>query len=93
MCAADHTSGASTLTGTLDDGNGSVAIIGSLPKCLAALCAMNDIPSGGQATIVTGSLFWNLIVPIVWTITRPLTSHLPPCLVDPIASLSVTLRH
>ena len=26
MCAADHTSGASTLTGTLDDGNGSVAI-------------------------------------------------------------------
>ena len=44
MCAADCTSSAGTLTGTLDDGNGSVAIIGSLPKCLAALCAMDDIP-------------------------------------------------
>ena len=46
MCAADYTSSAGTLTGTLDDGNGSVAIIGSLPKCPAAFCAMDDIPSG-----------------------------------------------
>ena len=46
-----------------------------------------------RATIVTGSLFWNLVVPIAWTITRPLTSHLLPCLVDPLAFLSVTLRH
>ena len=32
-------------------------------------------------------------MPIVQTVTRPSTSHLPPCLVDPMAFLSVTLRH
>ena len=48
MCGVDYTSSAGTLTGTLDDGNCSVAIIGSLPKCLAALCAMDDIPSGRE---------------------------------------------
>ena len=46
MCAADYTSSAGTLTGTRDDGNGSVAIIGVLPNCPAALCAIDGIPSG-----------------------------------------------
>ena len=46
MCAADYTSSAGTLTGTRDDGNGSVASIGVLPNCPAALCAIDGVPSG-----------------------------------------------
>ena len=41
---------------------------------------------------MTESLFLSLVMPIVQTVTRPSTSHLLPCLVDPMAFLSVTLR-
>ena len=46
MCATDYTSSAGTLTCTLDYGNGSVAVIGCLPNCPAALCAVDGVPSG-----------------------------------------------
>ena len=42
---------------------------------------------------MTESLLWILVVQIVQTVTRPSTSRLPPCLVDPMAFLSVALRH
>ena len=38
-----------------------------------------------RAPSVTGSLFWNLVVPTVQTITCPLTSPLLPSLVDSMA--------
>ena len=50
-------------------------------------------PKRYKPTIATEALSWNLVVPIVQTVTRPSTSHPPPCLVDPMAFLSATLRH
>ena len=46
MCAAGYTGSASTLTCNLDVVNCSVSLIGSLPNCSAALCAVVGIPSG-----------------------------------------------
>ena len=46
MCAAGHTGGASTLTCTLDVGNGSVSIIKTLPNCPATSGAVDEPPSG-----------------------------------------------
>ena len=46
MYAADFTSSAGTVTGTLDVVNGSMADIGSLTNGLAALGAMDGIPGG-----------------------------------------------
>ena len=42
---------------------------------------------------MTESLFWDLVTPIVQTVTRPSTSPLPPCLVAPMAFLSGTLSN
>ena len=46
MRAAGYTGGASTLTCTVDVVNGSVSLIGILPNCSAASCAVDGIPSG-----------------------------------------------
>ena len=89
MCAAGYKGSASTLTRNLDVVDGSVSLIGSLPNCPSAWCAVDDISKRYE----TESLFWDLITPIVQTVTRPSTSHLPPCLVAPTAFLSVTQRH
>ena len=43
---AGYTGSASTVTCNLDVVNGSVSLIGSLPNCLAALCAVDDSPGG-----------------------------------------------
>ena len=40
--------------------------------------------------IVTESLSWNLVIPLVQTVTRQSMSHLLP---DPTALLSEVLRH
>ena len=48
MCTVGYTGDASTLTCTLDVVNGSVSLIGSLPNCSAALCAVDGIPSGAS---------------------------------------------
>ena len=67
----------------------------SAPDC-------TDLTSGDQCKVMctagyTGgasvSLFWNLVTPIVQTVTRPSTSHLSTCLVAPMAFLAGTLRH
>ena len=57
MYAADCTSSAGTVTGTLDVVNGSMAVIGSLPNGLAALGVMDGIPGGTG----TGLFFWSLV--------------------------------
>ena len=46
MRAAGYTGGASALTCTNDVVNGSVSLIGILPNCSAASCAVDGIPSG-----------------------------------------------
>ena len=46
MRAAGYTGGASALTCTIDVVNGSVSLIGILPNCSAASCAVDGIPSG-----------------------------------------------
>ena len=76
MYAADCTSSAGTVTGTLDVVNGSMAVIGSLPNGLAALGVMDGFPGGTG----TGLFFWSLVMPIVQTSTRPWASYLPHCL-------------
>ena len=86
MYAADFTSSAGTVTGTLDVVNGSMAV-GSLPNGLAALGVMDGIPGGTG----TGLFFWSLVMPIVQTSTRPWASYLPHCLGYLSAFLSATL--
>ena len=46
MRAAGYTGGASALTCTIDVVNGSVSLIGILPNCSAASCAVDGVPSG-----------------------------------------------
>ena len=46
MRAVGYTGGASTLTCTFDVLNVSVSLVGILPNCSAASCAVDDIPSG-----------------------------------------------
>ena len=46
MRAEGYTGGASISTCTLDVANGSVSLIGILPNCSAASCAVDGIPSG-----------------------------------------------
>ena len=43
LCAAGYTGSASTFTGTFYIVNGSVSLIGSLPNCSAASCAVDGI--------------------------------------------------
>ena len=56
MCAAGYTGSASTLTWNLDVVNGSVSLIGSLPNCSAALCAVDGTPSGMSHDSVSQSI-------------------------------------
>ena len=92
MCAAGYKGSASTLTCNLDVVNGSVSLIGSLPNCSAALCAVDGIP-GGVSHDCDRIAFLESCHANCETVTRPSTSHLPPCLVDPMAFLSATIRH
>ena len=71
---------------------GSVSRFGDLPNYSAVSSAADGFPCG-MSHDAAEPLFWNLVMPIVQTVTRPSTSHLPPCLVDPTAFLSETLCH
>ena len=90
MRIAGYTGGASILTNTLDVVNGSVSFIGSLPNCSAASCAVDGTPRGMSHDCNGIAFFWNLVKLIVQTVTRPSTSYLPPCLVDPINGFLVS---
>ena len=92
MRAASSTGSASTGTHNLDVVNGSVSLIGSLLNCSAALCAADGIPSD-MSHDCDGIAFLESCSANCSDGDSPSTSHLPPCLVDPMAFLSETRRH
>ena len=88
MNAADYTSSAGTVTGTLDVVNSSMAVIGSLPNGLAALGVMDGIPGGTSHW--DGIAFLESCHANCSDEYAPVASHLPHCLVDVKAFLSAT---
>ena len=93
VSTAGHTGSASILTCTLDGLNGSVSLIGGILNCSATGSAVDGIPNGMNHDGDGIAFIGNLVMPIVQTVTCQSTSHLPPCLVDPMAFLSETLHH
>ena len=91
MCAASCAGSTSILTCTLDVVNGSVSLTGSLPNCSAALCVVDGIPNG-MSHDCDGITFLESCHGNRSKVTCPSTSHLPPCLVDPVAFSSATLH-
>ena len=90
VSTAGYTGSVGTLTCIFEVVISSVSLLGGLPNCSGTMCA--PISQAVCATIGAESLFGNLVVDIVRTVTGPSTSPIPSCLVDPIF-LSETRCH